>query len=113
MKAHIPVCSMAHAGGWHMAAWRRPGTGGNDIWNPALWMDIARTAERGMLDAVFMADNVSLWPMPEHLRHHTAKVGVWDAVILAAAVASVTKHIGIVATAHTEYYQPYILARHF
>ncbi|WP_285314263.1 NtaA/DmoA family FMN-dependent monooxygenase [Pseudarthrobacter sp. fls2-241-R2A-168] len=108
---HITVCAMPHAGGWHQASWRRKGAKGNDIWNPELWKDIARTAERGMLDAVFFADNSALWGMPEHLRKHTAKVGVWDATILAALAASATERIGIVATAQTEYQQPYILAR--
>jgi alkanesulfonate monooxygenase len=74
-------------------------------------MEIGRTAERGCLDAVFFADNLALWPVPEHLRHHTAKVGVWDALIVASVVAGVTERIGIVATAHTEFQQPYILAR--
>jgi FMN-dependent oxidoreductase (nitrilotriacetate monooxygenase family) len=108
---HITVCAMPHAGGWHQASWRRPETVGNDIWNPDLWRSIARTAERGKLDALFFADNLSLWPVPEHLRHHTAKVGVWDAVVLASLAAMSTQRIGIVATVHTEYQQPYILAR--
>lgn len=79
---HIIVCAMPHAGGWHQASWRRPGALSNDIWNPDLWRQIGRTAERGKLDAIFLADNVSLWPVVERLRHHTAKVGVWDAFIL-------------------------------
>ena len=108
---HITVCAMPHAGGWHQGSWRREGAKGNDIWDPALWMEIGRTAERGCLDAVFFADNLALWPVPEHLRHHTAKVGVWDALIVASVVAGVTERIGIVATAHTEFQQPYILAR--
>jgi FMN-dependent oxidoreductase (nitrilotriacetate monooxygenase family) len=110
-SSHIPVCVMPHAGGWHQASWRRPNTKGNDIWNIDLWLELARTAERGKLDAVFMADNQSLWPVPENLRHHTAKVGVWDALIMATAMASVTERIGLVATAHTEFHQPYELAR--
>ncbi|MEW1809957.1 NtaA/DmoA family FMN-dependent monooxygenase [Pseudarthrobacter phenanthrenivorans] len=108
---HITICAMPHAGGWHQASWRRKGAKGNDIWNPELWKGIARTAERGMLDAVFFADNSALWGMPEHLRKYTAKVGGWDAIIAAAMAASVTERIGIVATAQTEYQQPYILAR--
>jgi N-acetyl-S-(2-succino)cysteine monooxygenase len=108
---HITVCAMPHAGGFHQGSWRREGTKGNDIWNPELWKDFARTAERGLLDAVFFADNVALWPVPEHLRHHTAKVGVWDAVVAAAMTASATEQIGIIATVHTEFHHPYTLAR--
>ncbi|MFI5627008.1 LLM class flavin-dependent oxidoreductase [Nocardioides sp. NPDC051685] len=108
---HINVCVMPHAGGWHKASWRRPDTTGNDIWNPDLWRGIAQTAERGKLDAVFMADNQSVWPMSNELRHLTAKVGVWDALIAVTMMASVTEHIGLIATAHTQFHQPYILAR--
>lgn len=108
---HITVCAMPHAGGFHQGSWRRPDTKGNDIWNPDLWRDAARTAERGLLDAIFFADNQALWPVPEHLRHHTAKVGVWDALIVASVVAAATEHIGVIATAHTEFHEPYALAR--
>lgn len=110
-RNHITVCAMPHAGGWHQGSWRRPGASGNDIWNPDLWRNVARTAERGLLDAIFFADNQALWPVPEHLRHHTAKVGVWDALIVASVVASATDKIGIIATAHTEFHEPYSLAR--
>lgn len=112
-KKQIALCAMPHAGGWHWASWRRPGTAGNDIWNPELWRQIAVTAENAKLDAVFLADNLTLWTVPEHLRHHTAKVGGWDATVLATVMAGATSQIGIIATAHTEYQQPYILARQF
>lgn len=109
--SHIPVCVMPHVGGWHRAAWRRPGTRGNDIWNFDMWRELALTAERGRLDAIFMADNQSLPIASEASRHRTAKVGVWDTLTLMSAMATVTERIGLVATAHTEYHQPYALAR--
>ena len=45
------------------------------------------------------------------VRHRTAKVGGWDAFVLATAMATVTSRIGIVATGHTEFYPPFTIAR--
>jgi alkanesulfonate monooxygenase len=36
---------------------------------------------------------------------------VWDALIMTTAMATATEKIGLVATAHTEYHEPYALAR--
>jgi len=108
---HIPVCVLPHAAGWHVASWRRPSVPPKDIWNIDVWAKMAQTAERGCLDAVFLADLVALWPVPEHLRHQTAHVGQWEAFTLLSALAMVTKHIGLVATGHTEYGSPYNMAR--
>lgn len=108
---NITMCVLPHAGGYHNAAWRRPDGGSDRIWEWEQWKCIAQTAERGLFDAIFIADLVALWPIREDLRHLTTKVGQWDAFTLAAAMAVVTERIGIVATAHTEYNEPYNIAR--
>lgn len=108
---HIPICVLPHAAGWHVASWRRPWAVDKEIWNPDVWKRLAQTAERGRLDAIFLADLVALWPAPEHLRHHTAHVGQWEAFTLLSALAMVTEHIGLIATGHTEYGSPYNMAR--
>jgi hypothetical protein len=84
------ICVLPHAAGYHQASWRRPQTVGNYIWNWDLWRGIAQRAEEARLDAVFLADNVSLWPVPEEVRHRTAKVGGWDAFVMATAMATAT-----------------------
>ena len=58
------ICVLPHAGGYHQASWRRPHTVGNDFWNFDLWRGIAQRAEAACLDAVFLADNAGLWPVP-------------------------------------------------
>lgn len=110
-EREIPICVLPHAAGWHVASWRRPWAREKDIWNPQTWVKIAQTAERGKLDALFIADLVALWPTLEHLRHHTAHVGQWEAFTLLSAMAMVTDRIGLVATGHTEYHNPYNIAR--
>lgn len=108
---HITTCVLPHAAGWHVGSWRRPWAIEKDIWNIDVWKNVAQTAERGKLDAVFVADNVCLWPMAPHLRHLTAHVGQLEPYALITAMAMVTERIGLFATAHTEYGEPYHTAR--
>jgi FMN-dependent oxidoreductase (nitrilotriacetate monooxygenase family) len=110
---HIPIATMPHIGGWHGAAWRRPTSRAEDFTNPNLWVELAQIAEGAKLDAVFYGDSFSLWPVPEHLRPFTARIGAWDAMTISSMVAAQTEKIGIIATAHTEFVHPYALARQF
>lgn len=108
---HITTCVLPHAAGWHVGSWRRPWAIEKDIWNIDVWKRMAQTAERGLLDAIFVADLVALWPTAPHLRQHTAHVGQWEPFTLLAALAGVTERIGLVATGHTEYGAPFSTAR--
>jgi alkanesulfonate monooxygenase SsuD/methylene tetrahydromethanopterin reductase-like flavin-dependent oxidoreductase (luciferase family) len=70
------------------------------------FVDVARTAERGLLDAVFVDDGLALPVRPD--------AGLADGLeplTLLAAVASATEHIGLIATLSTTFYEPYLLAR--
>ena len=51
------------AAGHHPAAWRRPDWQSGTTTDLSYWIDVARTAERGKLDAVFLADGVGFPPM--------------------------------------------------
>lgn len=110
MSKEMILCGMPHLGSWHYGAWRLPNAQ-NDFWNLEMWREYARRAEAAKFDAVFYADHMSLWPVVESVRHHTAKVGGWDALMLGAVTAEVTEKIGIICTGHTEYQSPYPLAR--
>ncbi|HCT13841.1 MAG TPA: LLM class flavin-dependent oxidoreductase, partial [Corynebacterium nuruki] len=46
--------------GHHEAAWRHPSTTPERLHDPEYFVEIARTAERGKLDAVFLADGPAL-----------------------------------------------------
>lgn len=109
----IRIAAMPHVGGFHVASWRRPDSRADDPFAPEIYFDLARIAERGKLDALFFGDSVALWPLPEEFRYRTARLGAWDALVMAGALAAVTKNIGIVATAHTEFHEPFVLARQF
>ncbi|SEG93358.1 FMN-dependent oxidoreductase, nitrilotriacetate monooxygenase family [Actinacidiphila yanglinensis] len=94
--------------GHHEAAWRlpeSPADGGTDI---AHYQNLARIAERGRLDSLFLADSPVLQGDPG--RRPVSKL---EPTVLLTALAGVTTHIGLIATASTSYNEPYNLARRF
>jgi FMN-dependent oxidoreductase (nitrilotriacetate monooxygenase family) len=72
------------------------------------YRDIARIAERGTLDAVFLADIPGLRENPRV----RPTLGIEPTVLL-AGIASATERIGLAATASTTFNDPYNLARRF
>ncbi len=94
--------------GHHEAAWRHPGTDPRRARTLQHYVDIARTAERGKLDSLFLADGVALWGNVRHNSHSH-----FEPLTLLSALAATTEHIGLIATASTTYNEPYHLARKF
>lgn len=70
---------------------------------------LARTAERGHLDAMFAADNISI---AEYRAEHMPQA-LFDPVELMCALSGVTERIGLIATGSTTYSAPWDLARRF
>lgn len=94
--------------GHHEAAWRHPTTDPHRARTLQHYVDIARTAERGRLDSIFLADGVALWGNVKHNSHSH-----FEPLTLLSALAASTVHIGLIATASTTYNEPYHLARKF
>jgi alkanesulfonate monooxygenase SsuD/methylene tetrahydromethanopterin reductase-like flavin-dependent oxidoreductase (luciferase family) len=74
------------------------------------YIELARTAERGLLDSVSVDDSLAVWWQPGTT--DTAAGGL-EPLTLLSAVATATEHIGLIATASTTFYEPYLLARAF
>lgn len=94
--------------GHHEAAWRHPSTRPEQALTLHHYVDIARTAERGRLDSVFLADTVAL---ADNVRHNSHSA--FEPLTLLSALAASTEHVGLIATASTTYNHPYTLARAF
>ena len=94
--------------GHHEAAWRAPESSLTATWDVQHYVELAQIAERGKFDSIFFADGPSL---QGDLRYRP--VAWLDPLIVLPAVASATRHIGLVATASTTYNEPYNLARRF
>ncbi|MFJ9645997.1 LLM class flavin-dependent oxidoreductase [Streptomyces sp. NPDC101206] len=94
--------------GHHDAAWRHPDSAPERVTDPAYFQELARTAERGKLDSVFLADGLALWGKARY-----NALGGFEPLTLLSAIAAVTEHIGLIATVSTTFNEPYHLARKF
>jgi FMN-dependent oxidoreductase (nitrilotriacetate monooxygenase family) len=94
--------------GHHEAAWRLPDVDAFAHVDVAHYQNLARIAERGKLDSLFLADGPVLW---NDLARRPS--GALEPTVLLTALAGVTEHIGLIATASTTYNEPYNLARRF
>lgn len=94
--------------GHHEAAWRYAKTQPERAHDVNAYIEIAQIAERGKLDAVFLADGPALRQNIKH-RVHSA----FEPITLLSALAVATTRIGLISTASTSYYEPYNLARLF
>ena len=94
--------------GHHEAAWRLPESDPSASLDVSYWTNLARIAERGTFDSVFLADGPALWG---HARFRPG--GALEPTVLLTALAGATSRIGLIATASTSYNHPYNLARRF
>jgi alkanesulfonate monooxygenase SsuD/methylene tetrahydromethanopterin reductase-like flavin-dependent oxidoreductase (luciferase family) len=92
--------------GWHPAAWREPAARPADLFNARYWTDLVTEAERGLLDLVTIEDAFSLQP------GGTGAVrGRLDAVLIAARLGPVTRHVGLVPTVIATHTEPFHIAK--
>ena len=100
-------------GGQHMAAWRHPKAHPDFDVDIRRIIELAKLAERGLFDMLFMADSLTFWRGPLEAMSHDA-AGAWiEPLTVMASVAQHTRHLGLVCTSSTTYDQPYPLARRF
>jgi N-acetyl-S-(2-succino)cysteine monooxygenase len=94
--------------GHHEAAWRHSSTRPERVLDVRHFQELARVAERGGLDSLFLADGLSVGPNVKH--NITA---VFEPLTLLSALAAVTERIGLIATVSTGYHEPFTVARAF
>jgi FMN-dependent oxidoreductase (nitrilotriacetate monooxygenase family) len=99
--------------GIHTAWWRYPGAYPDANFNFRHLSNFARTLERGKFDAFFMADHLALLNMPMSALKRSATNTSFDPMTLLPALAVVTEHLGLIATASTTFNDPYHIARKF
>ncbi|WP_327699064.1 LLM class flavin-dependent oxidoreductase [Streptomyces sp. NBC_00459] len=99
--------------GWHPAAWREPVARPRELFTARYWADLVAEAERGLLDFVTIEDGLGLQsshPLEPDGRTDQVR-GRLDAVLIAARVAPLTRHIGIVPTVVTTHTEPFHLSK--
>ena len=97
----------------HTAAWRYPGAWPDANFNFQHLKYFAQKLEHGRFDAFFMADHLAVLNMPMEGLKRSATATSFDPLTLLPALAVVTKHLGLIATASTTYNEPYHIARKF
>jgi alkanesulfonate monooxygenase SsuD/methylene tetrahydromethanopterin reductase-like flavin-dependent oxidoreductase (luciferase family) len=99
--------------GWHPAAWREPDAQPRRLLTAGYWTELARQAERGLLDFLTIEDGLDLQSGDRFEADSRVDQvrGRLDAVLIAARVAPVTRHIGFVPTALTTHTEPFHLSK--
>ncbi|MGB7867060.1 MAG: LLM class flavin-dependent oxidoreductase [Mycobacterium sp.] len=100
--------------GWHPQAWRAtlsadPAT--ESVLSGQYWAGLAATAERGLLDFLTIDDTL----MPQAGRREEISprrlAGRADAVLVAARIAPVTRHIGLIPVATVTHTEPFHISK--
>jgi FMN-dependent oxidoreductase (nitrilotriacetate monooxygenase family) len=106
--------AFVHETGQHVAAWRHPDAFAESGTVFAQAQSVARTAERGKFDLLFLADSaaVSIHGNRES-RGRMGKTVKFEPITMPSALAAVTTNLGLVATCSSTYNEPYTLARQF
>jgi FMN-dependent oxidoreductase (nitrilotriacetate monooxygenase family) len=103
---HLNV-NLLHSG-VYPSAWRLAESRPDAFLDIDHFVRVARIAERGKLDAIFLADTPAI-----NDRIDYRPFNALEPTVVLSAVATATSHIGLVATASTTYNEPYNLARRF
>jgi FMN-dependent oxidoreductase (nitrilotriacetate monooxygenase family) len=97
-----------HGRGHHEAAWRHPSASALPLTDIRYYADLAKTAEAGCFDSIFLADTLAAGD------DIASAPRIWlEPLTALAALAGVTRRIGLIATCSTTYTEPFNLARQF
>ena len=99
--------------GWHPAAWRLPEARPEGLLTAAYWADLVAEAERGLLDFVTIEDSLGLQSAETFApdRRTDQVRGRLDAVLTAARIAPLSRHIGLVPTATVTHTEPFHISK--
>lgn len=94
--------------GHHIASWRHPDAQADASENVDFFKEVAIKAEEGKLDMLFLSDGLSF----NELSHPAEQIR-FEPLSLLSVLSTVTKNIGLTATASTTYNEPFHIARKF
>ncbi|MCC8951908.1 LLM class flavin-dependent oxidoreductase [Bradyrhizobium sp. Pear77] len=107
---------MAPSHNW-AGLWSHPRDTSLDYNSLDYWVNYAKTAERGLLDGIFLADVFGIYDVygsnPDTALRHAVQLPNAEPTLLVSAMALVTRHLGFGITSNLTYEHPYQLARRF
>ena len=108
MKRQLHLNLFIHGRGHHEASWRHPDSSPLPLTDIRYYQNLAQRAEAALFDSIFFADQLALGG------DVTQAPRTWlEPITVLAALAVVTKRVGLIATASTTYTEPFNLARQF
>lgn len=108
MKRQLHLNLFIQSRGHHEASWRHPAASPMALTDIRYFQNLARQAEAGLFDSIFLADTLALMDTVAHA------ASTWlEPITVLGALAVSTSRIGLIATASTTYTEPFNLARQF
>ncbi|TQJ29995.1 NtaA/DmoA family FMN-dependent monooxygenase [Microbacterium sp. SLBN-146] len=93
--------------GHHPSAWQRPGASADAAFDPDWFADLAMTCERGLFDAVFLADS----QQAIYQRADVSTASLFEPLTLLSYIAAKTSRIGLIGTVSSTLHHPVNVAR--
>lgn len=117
-RRHLHFGAFLYTPGTHSAGWRHPDAVPQTDMHFPYYVEMARIAERGLLDTIFLQDTAAVSGSgaldgTSPYRPANGRQVHLEPVSLIAALAAVTSRIGLISTATTTYNEPYNIARRF
>lgn len=106
-EGQLHLGAFIYFSGHHHAGWRHPESGAEHMFDIQMYREMAKTAERGKFDMMFLADLLYATPYDHGM------TGMLDPLTLLSALAMETDKLGLTATVSTTYNEPYNVARKF
>ena len=100
VKKHLRLGALSSCQQPHRA-WRWGGGRPDANFNVAHLKELIQTLERGRFDAFFMADHLAVANMTIEALKRSQTPSSFDPLTLPPALATVSEHIGLIATAST------------
>lgn len=105
-QLHLNV-NLLHSG-VYPSAWRLPESDPGAVFDIGHFVAVAKIAERGKLDAIFLADTPAITDRIDYRPFFSL-----EPTIILASVAAATRHIGLIGTVSTSFNEPFNIARRF
>ena len=109
-KRQVCLAALLHGGRF---AWKYGAAQAEGDLDLDMYLSLARTAERGCFDIIFLADGYSIKDdgLTPQAASSLSTVTHFEPLTLLGILATVTRHVGLIVTGSTTYNHPYDLAR--